>query len=248
VSDLFSSVIRDELTTHHEPGRAVLKVDRSSGDGWIVPYSFGLVSASASGYPTDLKPRVTVRVNTSDDALLISQGARSIMPTVKGAVPVDLFTVSPSVVKLVKELLLARLVPFINVVDAHGDSCIYGLQWNHVLRRGEIAVFSKSVTSRSCDGLPSVTLANCSRELNIIPNSALLTIIKGFIDDPTPDHDAYIARWFSVVRVFFLIGLATVTEIDTYLAGRGFNLTDEQRSKVAANHSEALKIYGNNDD
>lgn len=218
---LFGCLHRDELVTWHDPGRAVLRVDAAAGDGWTRPYGFTGGAVRPYAQPGTQKMRVTVRACASDAGLYAIQSPRCVMATVKGVA--EYRPAGRAEGRLLAELLLSRLVPFVGVVG-EGRVSLVGLHYDATRQQGVLGGLMSGRSLRSCDGLPMVKAADGEEGRLWLPNAALLTILRGLIYDETPDAEARVERWYALTRVLRCFGVSAPADYPDYFARCGLPL------------------------
>jgi len=157
VCELFGCLHRGELVTWHDPGRAVLRVDAAEGDGWTAPYGFTGLAVRPYAQPGTQKMRVTVWACASDAGLYAAQSPRCVLASVKGVT--EHRPGSRAEGRLLSELLLSRLLPFVDVAGEDGKVGLVGLHYDMARQQGVLGGFMAGRSLRSCGGLPMVKAA-----------------------------------------------------------------------------------------
>ncbi len=157
VCELFGCLHRGELVTWHDPGRAVLRVDAAEGDGWTAPYGFTGLTVRPYAQPGTQKMRVTVWACASDAGLYAAQSPRCVLASVKGVA--EHRPGSRAEGRLLSELLLSRLLPFVDVAGEDGKVGLVGLHYDMARQQGVLGGFMAGRSLRSCGGLPMVKAA-----------------------------------------------------------------------------------------
>ena len=227
VAQLFDALHHDRLLTLHDPGKVVLHVNMGIGDGWTHPHEFTTLAVRPYAPARTRKARVTVWANASDTGLYAPQTPRCILPSVKGGSAYQGNPHDRTEAKLLSELLLARLLPLVGILRLGEIVDVYGLHYDRDGGRGVIAEFAVGVPLRSCKGLPLVR----SNEGQLgqkgwVPNTALLTILRESVYDPTPDEAARLDRWHALRRIFRFLGVSEASALPGYFAERGLSLPD----------------------
>ena len=227
VAQLFDALHHDRLVTLHDPGKIVLHVNSSIGDGWTHPHEFTTLAVRPYAPVRTRKARVTVWVNASDTSLYAPQTPRCIMPSVKGATNYLRNPNDCAEAKLLAELLLSRLLPLVGVLRQNQTVDVYGLHYDADQGRGVVAEFAMRLPLRSCKGLPLVRpSATEGGQRGWVANAALVSILREAVHDPSPDHEARIERWHSLRLVLRGLGVANPSDYPAYFAGHGLLLSD----------------------
>ena len=236
ICELFGCLHRGEIVTWHDPGRAVLRVDRAGGEGWTAPYDFVGVSVRPYAQPGTQKHRVTVCACASDAGLYSAQSPRCILASIKGMA--EYHPGGPSEGRLLSELVLSRLLPFVGVVGVEGKVSLVGLHYDLGSQQGVVGEFIAGRTLRSCEGIPMVKPVDNRLSQLWLPNAALLTILRGLIYDETPDTEARVERWYALTRVLRWFGVSDPAMLPDYFARCGLPLPagadDHIAGRVAA--------------
>ena len=222
ICELFGCLHRGEIVTWHDPGRAVLRVDRAGGEGWTAPYDFVGVSVRPYAQPGTQKHRVTVCACASDAGLYSVQSPRCILASVKGVA--EYSPRGRSEGRLLAELIMSRLLPFVGVVGVEGKVNLVGLHYDLGRQQGVVGEFIAGRTLRSCEGLPMVKAVDGQTSHLWLPNAALLTILRGLIYDETPDTAVRVERWYALTRVLRCFGVSDPTLLPDYFSRCGLPL------------------------
>ena len=227
VAELFDALHHNRLVTRHDPGRILLQVNTSIGDGWVHPYAFTSLAVRPYAPTRTQKARVTVWANASEMGLYAEQTPRCVIASVKGAMAYQGNPDDRTEGKLLAEMLLSRLLPLIGVLRADQRVDIYGLHYDADKERGIIAQFGNELSLQACKGLPLVRLGAIQPMQRVwVPNAALLTVLREAIYDPTPDETARYDRWYALARILRFFGVSEPLDLPNYFAGRGLPLPD----------------------
>ena len=234
VAQLFDALHHDRLVTLHDPGKVVLHVDTSIGDGWTHPHEFTTLAVRPYAPVRIRKARVTVWANAMDTSLYVPQTPRCIMPTVKDATTYQGNPNDRAEAKLLAELLLSRLLPLVGVLRQNQTVDMYGLHYDADQGRGVVAEFAVGLPLKSCKGLPLVgpSAMESGRRL-WVANAALVSILREAVYDPSPDTEARIERWHSLRLVLWGLGVASPKDYQAYFAAWGLLLPDGAEQHIS---------------
>jgi len=234
VCEMVGCLHRYEIITWHEPGRVVLRADMT-GNPWTRPYGFTGVTVRPYARPGSVKARVTVWACASDAGLYTVQSPRSIQPTIKGVTEYGGSPYGPAEKLLLSELLLSRLIPVAGAVDPEGRVNLFGLHYDIDQQRGVVGQIAAGRSLRASAGLPLIRPAHqAKRQLVWVPNSALLSILRELVYDPSPDEDSRLDRWYALMRAFRSFGVRDMADLPDYFALRGLPLPNGASEHVAA--------------
>ena len=227
VAQFFDALHHDRLVTLHDPGKVMLRVNTTVGDGWTHPHEFTMLASRPYAPARTQKARVTVWATASDAGLYAPQTPRCILPSVKGAVRYSGDAYDRTEGKLLSELLLSRLLPFVGVLRSDQTVDVYGLHYDIDQGRGVVAEFAVGLPLRSCKGLPLLRPSGMEGGLLVwMANTALMSILREAVYDPSPDSEARIERWHSLRLVLRGLGAASPKDYPAYFAGQGLLLPD----------------------
>lgn len=225
VAQVFNALHHDRLVTRHDPGKVMLHVNTGVGDGWVHPHEFQTLAVRPYALARDQKARVTIWANTSDEGLYAAQMPRCILPSVKGATAYPRRPQDQTEAKLLAELLLSRLLPLVGILRLDQTVDMYGLHYDADLGHGGVAEFATRLPLRSCKGLPLAKLCQDEQGRCVwIANTALVSILRELVYDPTPDAAARTERWHALCLVLRWLGVTAPQDCLTYFAEHGLPL------------------------
>lgn len=198
VLDVFGGLKHGILTLRELPGKAqfMMRTPDVHADPFVTPFDFELVSISPYARRV-VRPPVIAWANATGEGLLVKQRPRSIQPQVKHAVE---FRPNDDTFRLMQELILSRLVPFVGALKPDGTIDIFGLSYDPGSGRSFVAVYARSRRPSAFAGIPQFRYKH---ERGIwIPSMRAVEVLKGLLFEESPDKEAQEARHYWIRRVF----------------------------------------------
>lgn len=196
--DLFGGLKDRIVTLRESPGKVqfAVNVPDAPADPFVTPFDFKVVSVSPYARRVR-RPPVILWANATGDGLLVKQRSRSIQPQVKNAE--EFISKDDKAFRLIQEVILSRLMPFVGVLKLDDTTDIYGLSYDLDSGRSYVAVYARSRRSSAFASIPQFRL---KPERGVwIPNVRAVEVMKGLLLEESPDMEAQEVRHYWLRRV-----------------------------------------------
>jgi hypothetical protein len=200
----------DEFSVWTKPGKVVYRVDPHTHNPYLLPLNLTLLRRRP--YAQNItKPKCIIWADCPPDAMETAADLpRHIVPQIKGLTPHPFDWDDFQLASLIREPLMARLLPFLGVI-AKNRVTLYGLSYDPIRREPFTAVYQTNRMLKTSKDLPLVMrIANPDKPY--VPNSVLISIVKHHLtcEDQMPPSTAFINRFLAMRFIMHACGYHTI--------------------------------------